>query len=80
MKVKLLKKIRKLCLMKYVLDGYKYNKELILFNKKTNSIQKNRWESIYSVPDLAFVLDELKQTKLLKQYWAKRAYKQFKKI
>lgn len=82
MKVKLLRKIRKLCLMKYVLDEHKYNKELVLFNKKTNAFQKNKWEDIgyFSVPDLAFVLEELKQTKLLKKYWAKRAYKQFKKL
>jgi len=80
MRVKLLRKIRKLCLFRYVLDGYKYNKELILFNKKTNSIQKNRWEGMNTVPDLAFVLEELRETKLLKKYWAKRAYKQFKKL
>lgn len=80
MKTKLLRKIRKLCLIKYVLDEYKYNKELVLFNKKTNTIQKNKYEPIYSPTDLAFVLDELKQTKLLKQYWAKRAYKTFKRL
>jgi len=80
MRVKLLRKIRKLCLIKYVLDEHKYNKELVMFNKKTNAFQRNRYEPIYSTPDLAFVLDELKQTKLLKQYWSKRAYKQFKKI
>jgi hypothetical protein len=80
MKTKLLRKIRKLCLIKYVLDKHNYNKELVLFNIKANSIQKNRYEPMYSPPDLAFVLDELKQTKLLKQYWDKRAYKQFKKI
>jgi hypothetical protein len=80
MKTKLLKKIRKLCLIKYVFDDYKYYKELILFNKKANTIQTNKYEPIYSPPDLAFVLDELKQTKLLKKYWAKKAYKTFKKL
>jgi hypothetical protein len=80
MKVKLLKKIRKLCLFRYVLDGYRYNKELILFNKKTNSIEKNRWDGLHTIPDLAFVLRELGEKDLLKKYWAKRAYKQFKKL
>jgi len=80
MKTKLLRKIRKLCLIKYTFDNSKYNKELILFNIKANSIKKNTYEPMYSPPDLAFVLDELKQTKLLKKYWEKRAYKQFKKI
>ena len=80
MKTKLLRKIRKLCLIKYSFNDNKYHKELMLFNKKTNTIRKNRYETIYSLPDLAFVLEELKETKLLKQYWAKRAYKQFKKI
>lgn len=80
MKTKLLRKIRKLCSIKYTFNDNKYHKELILFNNKTNTIQKNKYEPIVSPPDLAFVLDELKQTKLLKQYWAKRAYKQFKKI
>lgn len=80
MKTKLLRKIRKLCLIKYSFNDNKYHKELILFNKKTNLIQRNRYEPIHSPPDLAFVLDELNQINLLKQYWAKRAYKQFKKI
>ena len=80
MKTKILRKIRKLCLMKYVLDDNKYHKELVLFNKKTNVFQKHRWEGIYRFPDLAFVLEELKETKLLKQYWAKRAYKKFKRL
>jgi hypothetical protein len=80
MKTKLLRKIRKLCLIKYVLDDYKYNKEMVLFNKKTNKIQKNRWEGLHTYPDLAFVLEELKEIKLLDKYWAKIAYKQFKKI
>jgi hypothetical protein len=80
MKTKLLRKIRKLCLIKYVLDEYKYNKELILFNKKTNLIQKNKYEPIYSPTDLAFVLEELGEKELLKKYWAKKAYKQFKRL
>ena len=80
MKTKLLRKIRKLCSIKYTFSDNKYHKELILFNKKANTIQKNRYEPMYSPPDLAFVLEELKQTKLLKQYWAKRAYKAFKRL
>jgi hypothetical protein len=80
MKTKLLRKIRKLCLIKYTSDNSKYHKELVLFNKKKNTIQRNKYEPIYSPPDLAFVLDELKQTKLLKQYWAKKAYKVFKRL
>lgn len=80
MKVKLLRKIRKMCLMKYTFNDNKYHKELVLYIFKHNEIRKNRYEPIYSPPDLAFVLDELKQTKLLKKYWDKRSYKQFKKI
>jgi len=80
MKTKLLRKIRKVFLIKYVLDGNKYNKEMILFNKKTNKIQKNKWEGIFTTLDLAFVLEELGEQKLLKKYWAKKAWIKFKKL
>jgi len=59
MKTKLLRKIRKSVLIKYVLNGYKYNKELVLFDIKNNRIQKNKWEGIHTIPDLAFVLEEV---------------------
>ena len=80
MKTKLLRKIRKLCLIKYTFYYSKYHKELVIFNKKSNSIQINKYEPIYSPPDLVFLLEQLGYTKLLKKYWEKRAYKQFKKI
>jgi len=80
MKTKLLRKIRKVFLIKYVLDGNKYHKEMILFNKKTNKIQKNKWEGIFTTLDLAFVLEELGEQKLLKKYWAKKAWKTFRKL
>ena len=80
MKTKLLKKIRKLCLIKYVFDEHRYNKELVLLDIKNNLIVKNRWSGLHTIPDLAFVLEELKETKLLKKYWDKKAFKTFKKL
>jgi len=80
MKTKLLKKIRKAFLIKYVLDNYKYNKELFLFDIKNSVIIKNRWEGIHTVPDLAFVLEKLGKQKLLKKYWDKKASKAFKRL
>jgi hypothetical protein len=78
MKTKLLRKIRKLCLIKYVSNNYK-DKELVLFNKKNNTIKKNRIDA-FMVSDLAFVLRELNQTELLSKYNNKRAYKTFKRL
>lgn len=81
MKTKLLKKIRKAFLIKYVLDDiYRYNKELVLLDIKKSVIIRNKFDGIYTVPDLAFVLKELKETKLLKKYWDKKARKAFKRL
>lgn len=80
MKTKLLKKIRKAFLIKYVLDDYKYNKELVLLDIKKSVIIKNRYEGIHTVPNLAFVLEELGEKKLLKKYWDKKAHKAFKRL
>ena len=80
MKTKLLKKIRKVFLLKYILDYNGYHKQLILFNKKNNSIRKNTWESPFKTPDLEFVLSELGDKKLLNQYLNKKSYIKFKKL
>lgn len=80
MKTKLLRKIRKVFLMKYILCENKYNKELVLLDIKNSKIIKNQWHGLHTVHDLAFVLEELKETKLLKQYWNKKAYKKFKRL
>lgn len=79
MKTKLLKKIRKAFLIKYVLNNYnKFYKEMILLDIKNSVIIKNRYDSINTVPDLAFVLEELGEEKLLKKYWDKKAIKTFR--
>lgn len=80
MKTKLLKKIRKVFLFKYTLDYHGYHKQLILFNKKNNSIRKNAWEDLYKIPDLEFVLRELGDEKLLVEYMCKKSYIRFKKL
>ena len=80
MKTKLLKKIRKAFSIKYVLDYAKYNKQLILFDKREKSIKKNTWDGIYTIPDLEFVLRELQDKKLLNKYLHKKSYKIFKKL
>lgn len=80
MKTKLLRKIRKKFLIKYVIGEYKYSKELFLFNIKTNVIKINRWEGVHTVPDLFFVLEELGESRLIKKYWAKKAWKTFKRL
>jgi len=80
MKTKLLKKIRKAFSIKYVLDYTKYNKQLILFDKREKSIKKNTWDGIYTIPDLEFVLRELQDKKLLNKYLDKKSYKMFKKL
>lgn len=80
MKTKLLKKIRKVFLFKYTLDYHGYHKQLILFNKKNNSIRKNVWQSPFKTPDLEFVLRELGDEKLLVEYMRKKSYIIFKKL
>jgi len=77
MKTKLLRKIRKVFLMKYIFDEYKLNKELVLLDIKNGKIIKKQ---LHIVPDLAFVLEKLKKPKLLKKYWGKRAIKTFKRL
>jgi hypothetical protein len=79
MKVKLLKKIRNKFLIKYSIeaDGYKM---LYIFHKKRYICVSNRWWGFDSIPDLAFLLTQMDEHKLLKKYWDKKALRQFNRI
>lgn len=79
MKVKLLKKIRKTFLIKYAAD-VESPKMLYLYNKKRNIVVSNKWWGFDSIPDLAFILMQMHENKLLKKYWDKKALRQFNRI
>ena len=78
MKVQLLKKIRKQLLMKYTDNGYS-RPDLVIFNIKENKVLKNT-NFTFGIPDIVFVLSQLKYNKLIKLYWKKKQLRTFNNI
>jgi hypothetical protein len=79
MKVKLLKKIRNKFLIKYAIQAGEH-KMLYIFHKKRHICVSNQWWGFESIPDLAFILTQMDEHKLLKKYWNKKALRQFNRI